>query len=41
MNSVMHIESRYCQKRKSDIGGPPFQKVAQGSVQDLSGRPAM
>ena len=29
------------QKRKTDIGGPPPQKVAQGSGQDLSGRPAM
>ena len=35
------FESCYCQKRKSDIGGPPAQKVAQGSGQDLSGRPAM
>ena len=26
---------------KTDIGGPPAQKVAQWSGQDLSGRPAM
>ena len=26
---------------KTDIGGPPAQKVAQGSEQDVSGRPAM
>ena len=28
-------------KRKTDIGGPPPQKVAPWSEQDLSGRPAM
>ena len=28
-------------KRKTDIGGPPPQKVAQWSGQDLNGRPAI
>ena len=28
-------------KRKTDIGGPPPQKVAQRPGQDLSGRAAM
>ena len=29
------FESWYSQKRKTDIGGPPPQKLAQGSGQDL------
>ena len=28
-------------EKKTDIGGTPLQKVAQGSKQDLSGQPAI
>ena len=37
----MSLNPATARNEKSDIGGPPAQKVAQGSGQDLSRRPAM